>query len=142
MIPKSAVRKKLRAESIEKWENEWQNTTKGEETKIYFHTVAQRLKQRIPLTSKLTTMLTGHGRLKAYYHRFHIIDDPTCPCKGGEQTVDHILYECKKLNDERKKLRGNIIRKGGTWPGNKLQLVGKFIKDYCKFINSIDLENS
>lgn len=66
MIPKSAVRKKLRAESIEKWENEWQNTTKGEETKRYFPTVAQRLQQRIPLTSKLTTMLTGHGRLKAY----------------------------------------------------------------------------
>jgi hypothetical protein len=53
-------------ESIEKWENEWQNTTKGEQTKRYFPTVAQRLKQRIPLTSKLTKMVTGHGILKAY----------------------------------------------------------------------------
>jgi hypothetical protein len=62
-------------------------------------------------------------------------------CHSTSAASYHILYECKKLNDERKKLRGNIIRKGGTWPGNKMQLVEKFIKEYCKFINAIDLEN-
>lgn len=140
-VPKSTIQKILREESIAKWENEWRNTTKGEETRQYFPTVAKRLKLRITLTPNLTTMLTGHGRLRAYYQRFHITEDSTCSCRGGEQTVNHILYDCNKLDEDRKKLKRNIIQKGGTWPANKMQLIGKFMNEYRKFINAIELEN-
>jgi hypothetical protein len=40
-------------------------------------------------------MLTGHGKLKAYYYIFKIIDDPICICGGGSQTAHHLLYDCK-----------------------------------------------
>ena len=43
------------------------------------------------LIKELTTMLTGHGRLNAYYHWFKIIEDPTCPCGGGSQAA-HRFY--------------------------------------------------
>jgi hypothetical protein len=32
-------------------------------------------------------MLTGHGKLKTYYHRFKIIDYSTCIC--GEEAKQH-----------------------------------------------------
>ena len=57
--------------------------------------ITHRLKIHTTLTSELTTMLTGHGRLKAYYHRIKIIEDPTCACGGGRQTAHHLLYDCK-----------------------------------------------
>ena len=42
-----------------------------------------RMKIHKTLRSKLTTILIGHGRLKAHYHRFKIIEDPTRTCGGG-----------------------------------------------------------
>ena len=41
----------------------------------------------ITSTSELTTMLPGHGSLKAYYHIFKIIEDPTCTWWGGSKTA-------------------------------------------------------
>ena len=32
---------------------------------------------------------TGHGKLRSYFHRFKIIEDPTCLCKMSPQTTDH-----------------------------------------------------
>ena len=67
--------------------------SKGPETEQNFPTINQRLKVCITLTSKFTTMLTGLGRLKAYYHRFKIIEDPTGTRGSGNQT-HHSLYDC------------------------------------------------
>jgi hypothetical protein len=49
-------------------------------------------------------MLTGHGNIRSYLHKFKIIDDPMCVCKNGERTIDHILYDCELVEKERDKL--------------------------------------
>ena len=72
-MTKSALLATLKQESFEKCPEEWKSTQKGSETKQYFPTITERLKIQI----NLTTMLTGHEKLKAYYHRFKIIDNPT-----------------------------------------------------------------
>jgi len=59
---------------------------------------------------KLYALVTAHGKTKVYLHRFKIIESPECPCDGGNQTVDHLIYECNKLHRERDKLIQIISR--------------------------------
>jgi hypothetical protein len=90
-------------------------------------------------TTNLTAIITAHGKTKAYLHRFKIIESPECPCEGGEQTVDHLLYDCIKLQTERE----NLIRSAShqdQWPVNKRDLVKKHLKSFIQFVNSIDFE--
>ena len=77
--------------------------TKRARTIFSYH--KSRLKIHITPSSELTTMLIGHGRLKACYHRFRIIEYPTCTCGEGSQTVHHVLYDYK-LYKERTQLKG------------------------------------
>ena len=50
--------------SVEKWQKEWDQTTKGEITKEYFPVVAERLKIKINITQNFTTMVTGQGNIR------------------------------------------------------------------------------
>ena len=70
-------------------------TTKGSITKGYFPNVEERLKMKINLTQNVTAIVTGHGKTKAYLHRFKMLEEPTCPCGTAEQTTDHGISECE-----------------------------------------------
>jgi len=48
-----------------------------------------------------------------------------CPCKIGEQTTDRILYDCDLVNQERDKLKGEILRTE-NWPVSKDTLINKY----------------
>ena len=43
-------------------------------------------------------ILTGHGKTSPYLYRFGLIDNPMCPCEEEKQTVDHLIFKCKKIN--------------------------------------------
>jgi len=60
---------------------------------------------KIYLTQNLAAILTGHGKKKAYLHRFKIMKEPTCRSGTAEQTTDHVIYECEKLTKERERER-------------------------------------
>ena len=92
------------------WQSEWDSTTKGEITKLYFPKIADRLKLKINMTPNFTTMMTGHGNIKSYLYTYKIIDSPMCPCKNGEQTTDHILYDCVLVEQERDRLKAAVLR--------------------------------
>jgi hypothetical protein len=126
--------------SIAKWQNQWDRTTKGLATKQFFPTIKEdRLTTKIKLTPNFTSILTAHGKTKAHLHRFKIIESPECPCDGGNQTVDHILYDCIKLQRERGKLIHSLSN-NDSWPVNKSVLVKKHIRHFIQFVNSIDFE--
>jgi len=91
------VKRELEEESVEKWQREWVQTTKGSTTNEFFPDVAERLQMKINLTQNLTSIVTGHGKTKAYLHRFKIIENPTRPCGKGDQTTDHLIFECELL---------------------------------------------
>ncbi|PSN40538.1 hypothetical protein C0J52_12253 [Blattella germanica] len=99
----SAVKLDLKEESLKQWENEWKNTTKGEITKSFFPSVKSRLNTKLNLTHNTTAILTGHENFGAYQHKFKIKDDANCMCKCI-QTVNHLLWECEILKDERQEL--------------------------------------
>jgi len=111
-------------------------TTKGSITKGYFPNVEERLKMKINLTQNVTAIVTGHGKTKAYLHRFKMLEEPTCPCGTAEQTTDHGIFECETLTKEREKLKITALQKG-SWLTNKKHLIRKHYRDFVKFINDI-----
>ena len=53
----------------------------------------------------IARLRTGHCSLNKYLHRFNIIDEPTCECGEGEETVKHYLLLCELYDRQRDKLR-------------------------------------
>jgi primosomal protein N' len=69
------VTRELEEESVKKWQRDWTQTTKGSITKKYFPNVEERLKMKINFTQNFTAIVTGHGKTKAYLHRFKIVEE-------------------------------------------------------------------
>jgi len=72
-IPKIETIHQLREQSIAKWQNQWDRTTKGQATKQFFPIIKVRLTKKIKLTPNFAAIVTGHGKIKAYLHRFKTI---------------------------------------------------------------------
>jgi hypothetical protein len=129
----------VREQSIARWQIQWDRTPKGLTTKQFFPSLKDRLTTKINLTPNFTALVTAHCKNKAYLHRFKIIESAECSCDGGNQTVDHLLYDCTKLQRQREKLTSNISNQD-KWPVNKSDLVKKHINYVTHFANSIDFE--
>jgi hypothetical protein len=95
------------------------------------------MKIKISINQSFTTMMTGHGNIKAYLHRFKLIDSATCPCRdNNDPTIDHIIYECLLLKTQRDNLR-LTVSKTDSWPANKHTLISRHYSAFNKFINQI-----
>ena len=99
-IPKSTVIKVIQEEGELEWQKEWNVSTKGKITKSFFLVIGDWKLKRLQMGIKLPTLVTGHGTLRLYYHRFKIIDDPECVYKMGPQTTDHLIWECEQLRKQ------------------------------------------
>jgi len=86
-----------------------------------------------------TLMVTGHGNINSYLHRFRIRGTPTCPCGTQDQTIHHLLFECELLRKERNVLTTNIF-KTDVWPVSKSELIRKHFKAFFKFTNDISFD--
>jgi len=76
-------------------------------------------------------MVTGHGNIKSYLYKYKIIVSPMCPCEIGEQTTDHILYDCELVKQETDKLKAGILW-SENWPVSKDTLINKYTKMFNK----------
>ena len=85
----------------------------------------------------MTAVLTGHGMTEAYLHRFHLSEDAKCKCGHLYQSMNHILFHCEEINDQRELLK----QKMGKWPASKEDLITKYKKEFYEFIESIDFED-
>ena len=139
-IPKSVVQRELEITSVEKWQSTWNCTTKGNTTKEYFPTVAERLNTKISSNQHLTTMLTGHDNIKSCLHRFKIITCPSCPFGKNDQTTVHLLYECELLKSQRHSFK-KYVSKSGVWPASKNTLISKYYKSFKRFVSSFPFYN-
>jgi hypothetical protein len=81
--------------------------------------VERRLAVNLNLSPTVTTIMTGHGNIRAYLHRLKIIGSPECPCEDGIQTVDHLIFQCNRLKNERETLKTSVLKEG-NWPMSKL----------------------
>jgi len=74
----------------------------------------------------LSMVITGQVKLRAYLHRFKIIEDPMCPCETNPQTIDHLIWECTLLSKQRQSLKNGIIEAGGSWPISNIELANTY----------------
>ena len=139
-FPKSEVMGELNKQSVIQWQREWDSTTKGAITKSFFPKIVDRMKLTINATPNFTAIVTGHGNIKSYLHKYKIIQSPMCPCDQGEQSVEHILYKCKHHEQDRDRLKAAVIRADG-WPVRKDILGIKYYKYLKEFTDNIQLNN-
>ena len=85
--PKNAVIKVIQREGQLEWQKERNASTKEEITNLFFSVIGDRKEKILQMGIKTSTLLTGHGTLRSYFHRFKIIDSPEWLCKMGPQTT-------------------------------------------------------
>ena len=137
--PTRALNREVAEETLIKWQSKRTKTSKAKATKQYFPTVQDRIVTKIHLTTKLTAVLTSHGKTKAYLHRFNLRDDAKCICNEGDQTLDHILFQCTDTTKQRDLLKFQLEARR-TWPASKLELITKHKKVFTEYIESIDFD--
>jgi len=114
-----------------KWQGAWDSSNKGALTKTFFPKVKDRLAKRLQMCLNLSTVITGQGKLRAYLHRFKIIEDLMCRCEMNPQTTDHLTRECTLLSKQRQSLKNSIMKAGGSWPISNTELA-KHIHDHIQ----------
>jgi hypothetical protein len=95
---------------------------------------------KIPITPEFTALVTGHGKTRSYLHRFKLADDHMCPCNEGQQTSDHIIFECHIFEAQRASMIKKIVDSGGSWPPAKDELTTKYLQAFSIFVKSIDFQ--
>ncbi|PSN57860.1 hypothetical protein C0J52_05670 [Blattella germanica] len=138
-IPRDIIVSEEKIKSLQRWQLQWNESTKGPITRLFFPTIKERLKIKVPIGVEYTAMVTGHGLTRSYLHRFKLIPDPLCSCNLREdQTIHHIILNCTHLEHERRTLRSELRLRGQAWPPLFEHLTTKYLKNFNKFINSID----
>jgi hypothetical protein len=51
-----------------------------------------------------------------------------CPCEEEEQTSDHLIFKCKRLNKQRNDMITQIKTTGGDWPTTNEKFVNNYIQ--------------
>jgi len=125
---------------LQMWQQQWTNTVKGAVTKAFSPSVRNRLRQRTAIFPEFPTIVTGHGKLKSHLHRFGLTDNLMCLCEEDEeeQTTDHLIFQCKKLCNQRNEMIKQIKNTGGNWPMMNETLVNNYLQIFVKFLKSVD----
>src|SRR5439155_8361368 len=80
----------------------------------------------------ITQLRTGHCGLNYYLHRFGKRNSPYCECGMGKETVEHYLLECRKYNEQRRRLRNQVGP--GRMRAEKLLGYPKLIKHTIQYV--------
>ena len=134
--PKSVFKTKLKFKLLELWQNEWNTTLKGIETKNYIRDI-----KKFPskLTKPLTCFLTGHGPFPTYLNRFNLRDNDLCCC-GDTGSPQHYLFKCPRTKDyhfpETRHLTYMLVDRVPKRP--KLNLKLEYIYNICVGLTTPD----
>ncbi|CAB0043081.1 unnamed protein product [Trichogramma brassicae] len=105
------------------WQERWTTTSKGEVAKRFFPTIESRIsKDFIELDHYVSQFLTGDGDLSYRLHDLKLAESPLCSC-GADETVEHVLLKCGRLEAPRGELKEYMARVGIPWPPDLSALV-------------------
>ena len=90
------------------------------------------MNQRVFLLWFVQLVDTGHCQLNSYLSQRNIIEDPSCDCGRGIETVKHFLLVCKKNEEPRNELQKKVGRRNMRMES----LLGdpKLVKDTLDFV--------
>jgi hypothetical protein len=63
------------------------------------------------------------------------------PCNKRAQSSEHLIYDCKILEKQRKTLKHQIKASSGTWPTTNCDLVTTYSHAFVRFIKLVDFCN-
>ena len=135
----STLFRELEEEFKLKWQQSWDESPRGGQTKQFYPSITDRLKAKIDITANFSAIVTGHGKTRAILHRFRLAENAACPCNKGDQTMDHLIYPCTLLQQQRGRLKKETYQQG-TWPISKHDLITKHLKSFLKLTNSVDFD--
>jgi len=58
--------------------------------------------------------------------------------QAGRQTSDHLIFQCKTLNNQRNDMIKQIKNTCGDWPTTNETLVNNYLQIFVNFVKSID----
>jgi hypothetical protein len=70
------------------------------------------------------------------YIDYKIIGSPECRCKHGIQRVDHLIFQCKMLRNEREILKNSLVKR----PVSRSEITNRNLKQFIRYINSMEFE--
>ncbi|UYV61194.1 hypothetical protein LAZ67_1003772 [Cordylochernes scorpioides] len=97
ILPRSLARNHSRTAALDAWTEVYCRDHSNRHLRRIAHT-PDRLLQFLPKVCPgevITTLLTGHGHVRADLVLWHPGEDPSClHCMEEQQTVDHLLFRC------------------------------------------------
>lgn len=128
----------IRTEVHGEWQKRWETSPKGNTIKKYMPDVLERVRLPLELDPYVIQFLTGHGVFRGKLFDFKLVEDPQCLCKNGIETAEHVLSDCKRTEDDRRKLKEVMLKLGHNWPCDPKEfLSGKMAYTaLCKFAKS------
>lgn len=111
---RTEVKSVRRQEMMERWEERWWRTEKGDETKKFWRSVRERMESKVKLDHYVVAFLTCHGSLKGKLFGFQLVDDALCGC-GEVEYAEHIFLECGVFAKERRELEEAFRAEGLEW---------------------------
>lgn len=142
-VPESYLKNKINSILISEWQREWEIDDKGRHVFKFIPSISKFLQNKhFKITHQLTQLLTGHGGLNAYLRRFNIQTNENCDCgQNVPQTVDHLLFWCPHLDNDRTPLERRVLLDGHNWPceGNTLIDNRKIFLDLLTFLENTNL---
>lgn len=100
------ARKIARADTMVKWQREWDTAEKGRWTYRLIPNLAKWVsRSHGEVNFHLTQFLSGHGCFKKYLHRFGHAESPLCAeCPVVEESPEHVIFECPRFAAERSEM--------------------------------------
>lgn len=99
-----------RMETINEWQQRWDNSQKGRWTHRLIHSVERWINRKYgEVDFYLSQFLTGHGCFRAYLYKFKQDDSPYCPmCEGKIENVEHVFFDCPRFEEDRSDLLKSV----------------------------------
>lgn len=94
----------------------WDTVDKGRWTYRFFPNIRKRMETPIWLNHNVVQFLSGQGNFRSKLYQFNLKDTPLCTCLQGNETPEHIIYECTIHSESRQRLEIKVHRAGHIWP--------------------------
>jgi hypothetical protein len=114
----------LEEELLDTWQSRWSNSSKGSWTKKLIPDVKLRYRLDMTLDHYTSQLLSGHGDFLGRLHSFKLVESPNCRCGHGSETVQHVIYACRRTEEPRQTLKRVMLENNCSWPPES----GEFLK--------------